>query len=116
MSYENILLAIDTLVRSPVVDYYLIGITRNVKVRRASYNSKAIGCKLFYILETDLDADSAIEMEERLFTEVTSNKQRLLYKKYNNLKRDSSHRVSFGGRKGEDSNYSVYIAVWVKED
>lgn len=89
--------------RSPAVAQYLVGITANERTRRSSY--ERIGFQYFFILETVLTLQEALDLEGALFNHLHADKK--LARKYHAEKK-GGHRASSGGQARE--SYCVYVA------
>jgi hypothetical protein len=107
---------VEAIVKSPSVEQYNIGITLDATRRRRQYwlGDGVREYDHFVLLEWDLSHSKALQMEERLFVDLTQDKRSITYKKYKSTVRDHSYHASIGGRKlcCEDSYY-LYIAWWV---
>lgn len=101
--------AIKAIIKSPVVDQYLIGITSDSKKRKNSYKKEGFDC--FAIIDTGLTKKDAISEEKRLFEMLTENKNEITYKKYHHEKREGNYQPSTGG-KDDHENYDIYISWW----
>ncbi len=100
------------LIRSPSIAGYLVGITKDVPGRKASYIRE--GFPLFFIIKTELLAAEAVELEKYLFETLTENKRLIQYKKYQSSKRDRGHRRGMGKSPGTERNFVLYVAAWPK--
>jgi hypothetical protein len=100
------------ILKSPDVEGYAVGLTKNVKSRRASYKNNA-GWKSLYVIVDNLTQEQSLELEEKYFDYLTQDKRRIFYKKYHPEKRDDNHRASVGGSSPEDDSlYSLYVACY----
>ena len=103
----NLKLTLETIVNSPKVSQYLVGLTKNSKDRRSSYGRE--GFDGYAVIDFSLTAEQALALEKELFLFCTSNKSSQLYKKYHKNKRDKSYHPSLGSTDPE-SEYHVYLA------
>jgi hypothetical protein len=104
---------IASIVASPLVAGYNIGITSNVKSRRISYRS--VGFEHFAIIEFNLSATQALKFEKSLYEILLANKKLAIFRKYRSNAKETAHKPSLGGKKiDEDLKYEVYIAWWTK--
>jgi len=113
MKSKEIVDTILSIVASPLIDQYKIGITKNSCRRRSQYIS--VGFEHYVIIDTNLSASSAIKKEQDVFKILTkeSNKNSNLYKKYNHNTRDTCTPKSLGGHKPNlDDKYDLYISWW----
>ena len=109
---NNSLAVIESIIESPLVDQYVIGITKDSIARRQAY--KREGFDFYVTIDFSLSADKALKSEEELFKACIQNKQSILYKKYHHKKRDGTYYPSKGGSADSDS-YDIYIAYWSPE-
>lgn len=104
---------VTSIVKSPSIKSYNIGITCNPKVRRAQYLS--VGFEHFAVIDFGLNWSQALKLEKALYEGLTRNQQTMIYKKYRKNARNSAHRPSLGGKKPDNTiEYYVYIAWWNK--
>ncbi len=102
---------ISTIVKSPMLEKYNIGLTMNSNKRRGQYKNFDPTWPHFVILKSGLSAKMALKMERDLFNLATKNKRTALYKKYRADRRDSPYKPGLGGLSVENENkYDVYIA------
>ena len=101
---------IQPLLQSPLIESYLIGITKKPTDRHKSYLRE--GFPFFYILATELSQQEAIEIERDLFTFLTSDKDSFEFIKYHQEKREKSYKPSTGGVKESTDIYCVYVAAF----
>lgn len=100
------------ILRSPDVEGYAVGLTKNVKNRRASYKNNS-GWKCLYVIVDNLTQEQSLKLEELYFDYLTRDERTVFYKKYHPEKRDSNHRASVGGSSpDDDSLYSLYVACY----
>lgn len=99
--------AIETIIQSPTIERYLVGITKDFQKRRRDYWKS--GFDSLVILEQKLDSIKALALEEWLFKACTEDKMSALYSRYHPEKRDSSYKKSLGGSK-EEVEYVLYLA------
>jgi len=111
LSTDKFLAIIKTIIKSPDIREYKIGITKDSPRRRSEYI--AVGYDHYVIIETRLPASGALELEEDLFKLLTTDRRSLTYRKYRKMRRDGSNRRSLGGSPPKASDrYDVYIA-WI---
>ena len=112
MNYEDLKNLLKPLLNSNEIDGYVVGLTKDTEQRRKDYIK--VGFQYFYIIETGLTQNMALELEKKYFESLTQNKNEIFYKKYQPDKRDKSYRSSVGGinKNLTDENYSIYIACY----
>lgn len=101
---------IDFVISSPQVTTFLIGYTSTPEKRRRSYIG--IGIPHFFVIATELDYTTALEVEQRLFELCVSDKKSRRYKKYHPEKRGNNYLRSSGGKDASGLNCCVYIACF----
>jgi hypothetical protein len=102
---------IEAIVRSPMLEKYNIGITVDSTRRRSQYKNFEPTWPHYVILKSGLSAKDALKIEHDLFTQATSNKRSILYKKYRGDSREKSYKPGLGGlEKDNDKLYDIYIA------
>lgn len=84
-----------SIISSPLVSWYNIGITCNTDARRKSY--RGIGFDHFAIIEFGLSAQKALGFEKNLHEILLLDKRMASYKKYRN-NANGSHKPSLGGK------------------
>jgi hypothetical protein len=104
---EELLVTIETIVKSQMLECYNIGITANPTKRRAQYKNWTPTWPHFAVIEAGLSRDKAIDLEKALQTDAWKDKRSQLYKKYRNDSRDGPYRPSTGGVIG--NTYCVYV-------
>jgi hypothetical protein len=105
----------EAIVKSPAVEQYNVGITKDPSKRRNQYwrGDKIREYDHFVILEWGLSHSEAQYLEEIVFTELTRDQERVTYRKYKHSVRDQGYRRSFGGYTPKpDDTYDLYIAWW----
>lgn len=110
---DQLLAHIAVVVRSTTLAGYLVGITRDVAGRKKSYVQE--GFPFFFVLQAGLRADEAADIEQSLFSALTSNRRATEYKKYQSPKRDKGYRRSVGKSPGTEANFVFYLAAWRKD-
>lgn len=111
------LATLETIIRSPMLETYNIGITVNSKRRKSQYKNFTPTWPHFVVLESGLSDIKALKLEKELFDYLTSDKKSIFYKKYRADSRDNEHVNSRGGLKqGNDRLYDIYIAWANKGD
>lgn len=106
MNLSRHILQIKSLIASPLIAQYLVGITANPVARRRRYFQDGFDC--FFILDMALDKPKALSMELELFDALINDPR--TYRKYHAEKRDGTHRPSVGGR--DAASYVVYIVAF----
>lgn len=108
---DDIKNTIETVVRSPLLESYNIGITIDSKRRRAQYKNFTPTWPHYLILESGLLAHKALEMEREIQESVKSNKRSVLFKKYRGDTRHKPHTPSLGGlARDNEKLYDLYIS------
>jgi len=108
---------IETIVRSPLVKSYNIGITVDSRRRRSQYKNFDPSWPHFLIIETGLDASRALNAEREIQEMLKANKRSILFQKYRGDTREKKHSPSLGGIKQENSrSYDLYICWGNQED
>ena len=111
MNTKNLLSIIKTVIKSPDIREYKVGITKNSHRRRGEYF--AVGYDHYVIVETRLPTASALQLEEYLFNRLTTDHRSITYRKYRRKHRDGSNRRSIGGvHPKAGDRYDLYIA-WI---
>ncbi len=107
---QRCLADIDVVISSPHVKTFLVGYTSTIELRRKSY----IGIEIphFFVIATELDNTTALEVEQGLFELCVSDKKSRRYKKYHPEKRDKNYLRSAGGKDVTGLDCSVYIACF----
>lgn len=106
----DLLETVKTIVLSPLVERYNVGITVNSKRRRSQYKSCRPTWPHYVVLEMNLSDSDAINLERSLQELIKSNKRTVLYKKYRSDTRDKPHSPSRGGlSKNNGRQYDLYI-------
>ena len=101
-----------TIVHSPLIAEYKIGITKNPLSRRRQYRS--VGFDGYVILDTRLTSEEALAAEEELFHRLTGDKRRMLFQKFRHTARSKPHVRSLGGaRPSSQVKYDLYLA-WIE--
>lgn len=111
MNPDKLLAIIKTIIKSPDIREYKIGITKNSRRRRGEYFT--VGYDHYVIIETRLSPSSALQLEEDLFNRLTTNHRFMSYRKYRKKHRDGFNRRSLGGSHHDGSDkYDIYVA-WI---
>lgn len=108
----RLLATINTLVASPHVDQYLVGVTRDSRWKAGSYFR--IEFEHYVSVAFCLRPRDALELERTLFTQLTSDKRSVSYRKYHHEKRDKRYYPSLGGKvlASAPDRYDVYVTWW----
>ena len=102
---------VHSVVISPMVAGYNIGITCNPQSRRQSY--RGVGYEHFAIIDFGLSSSEALALEKDLYDKLTSNKLDVSYEKYRQNAKGTAHRPSLGGKSSSNTlEYCVYVAWW----
>jgi hypothetical protein len=105
---------IETVVRSPLLEQYLVGVTYLDAHKKAKSYYK-IGFEHFITLASPLRPIYALQLEEEMFKRLTKKKTSVLYRKYHHKKRDGIYHPSLGGKSHKDEPCMlVYMAWWNK--
>lgn len=113
---ENFIQTIEAIVRSPLLEEYNIGITMRPLERKDQYRmwgpkNDAPSWPHFVILNTrDLNAKSALSLEEELYALIKENKKSILFKKYRGDTKNGEYTRSLGGLK-EDNDHAYYLYI-----
>jgi hypothetical protein len=108
--HDKIFKKINTLISSPLIMHYLVGITSDVVRRKNAYLNE--GFPLFFILEDNLCQEDALNIECKIFSMVTEDKDSKLFLKYHPKKRNKRYHRSTGGKISTQNSYVVYIAAY----
>lgn len=107
---EDLLTTIETIVRSPLLDGYNVGITVDSKRRKAQYKNWDPTWPHFLIIQKGLSAGAALSIERELQDLIKKNKKLALYRKYRSDTRRKPHTPSLGGlAQDNDRSYDLYI-------
>ena len=77
MHTDKLLAIIKTIIKSPDIHEYKVGITKDSRRRRGEYLT--VGYDHYVIIETRLPASSALQLEESLFNLLTINRRSITY-------------------------------------
>lgn len=107
---EDLLETVKTIVLSPLVEGYNIGITVDSKRRRSQYKSWQPTWPHYVVLEMGLSDSAALNLEKTLQDLIKQEKRTVLYKKYRSDTRDKPHTPSKGGLLTNNGRlYDLYI-------
>ena len=116
VAFERYVATIRAICKSSEVDRFRIGYTLQ-PIHKRSGPYRATKWKHFVAIADQMCREDALDLEERLFLRLQSDKQDILYQKYDQLIRDKSYRRSAGGKVDEGKLkpiHAVYIA-WADE-
>lgn len=107
---EDLLETVKTIVLSPLVEKYNIGITVDSKRRRSQYKSWTPTWPHYAVLEMGLGGQDALNLEKALQELKSQDMRSVLYTKYRGDTRDKPHTASQGGLAADNSRlYDLYI-------
>lgn len=113
MKANELAVIVETIIRSPLISRYNVGITLNSQARRRGY--LGVGFDHYVVLDFGLSCARALARERELFELLTGNTKGVSYRKYRETVRDASYRASTGGiGMQHDRKYDIYLAWWNK--
>lgn len=110
---DPIIDVVSVIVRSPSLETYRIGITKDRRRRRNQYLTASAPKPWPHMvfMAFDLDMQKAQAMEREVFERCVSATRSVLYKKYDQVVRDRPYVRSAGGRTSDDqSPFCLYMA------
>jgi hypothetical protein len=111
MNATELAVIVNTVIRSPVIKKYNVGITVDSPARRSGY--LGVGFDHYIVLDFKLSCLAALQKEKELFELLTKDKRSIAYRKYRDGIRDAMHRPSTGGIGiDHDRKYDLYLAWW----
>ncbi|MGE0116277.1 MAG: hypothetical protein AB7T07_15505 [Steroidobacteraceae bacterium] len=109
---ERHLKTTETIVRSPLVHEFLIGLSSWSATRKASSYYR-MGFEHFVTIAAPLTPRNALKLERYLFKRCTQGDRRSpLYQKYHHEKRDGPYRASLGGQSHTVKTPMLVYMVW----
>jgi hypothetical protein len=111
LKFDEALSLVTSIIKSPAIVGYNIGITCNPRSRRQSY--RGVGYKHFSIIDFGLSSKDALKLEKKLYETLTMDMRSLTYRKYRANAKDIAYRPNLGGKPlDNEDEYLLYVAWW----